>query len=266
MSKLKHLMILTAVSSALILAACGNKDTATTSNPDTKATEQVTQVNNYIQNFNPTESFINRYVQPDFDFNSTLPLKGKFVNTLNDISNGSRVYNDANPEAKDHILNEVLLTINERFKAYADFYKSDNEAFKKDFGDAANNFNLDTVDLKDAIDQLNTGCINNNNYQANLDEIKKLQPVDEAARTQPFPQEIIDEVNTWNDNFKATCEFTAHLYKVVSSPNFSWSALQASTQAATANAASAEKPAEQPADKPTEQSAPADKPAEAPTK
>ncbi|RIY33009.1 hypothetical protein CJP74_03245 [Psittacicella melopsittaci] len=243
MTKVKTLGLVTALTASLFLAACNkdNTETASTSTPT-----QTASANIYVKDFNPTQAFINRYTDRSFDFNAALPLSGNFINVLNDLSNSARIVNEAPEDQKANTELRVLATTQARFEDYVKSYAEDSTAFEKDFPN--NSFNLNDANFTALLGQLSNGCEANNNYQANIDEIKKLEVKDENGNVVPFPQEVENEIANWNLNFKNTCDLTKSLYRIASQPNFSYAELQAqlAAQAAEQNApAPAQAPATQ---------------------
>ncbi|RIY34809.1 hypothetical protein [Psittacicella gerlachiana] len=221
MKMVKTLGLIAALTGSVLLVAC-NKETTTASTEN--ATTEQAAVNHYVKDFNSTQAFISRYTNRDFDFNAALPLTGKFVNVLNDLSNSARIVNEAPEDQRANVELRVLATIEARFNDYVNAYQNDQTAFNKDFPD--NSFDLSEANLTTLLGQLSNGCETNNNYQANLDEIKKLEVRDENGNPLPFPTEVENEIVNWNANFKATCDLTKSLYKIASAPNFSYQALQ----------------------------------------
>ncbi|MFC6277322.1 hypothetical protein [Psittacicella hinzii] len=251
MKKLKALGLFVAVAGAAsLLAACNDKDN--TSSTTTSAETSSAVVSKYVKDFNSTQSFINRYTNQEFNFNAALPLSGKFVQVLNDLSNGAKAVSEAPVDQRALVEDEVLLTVNDRFLSYVDAYKNDKPAYTADFPNG--DIDLDTANLKDLLDQLQGGCSTNNDYQADLDSIKRLEVKDENGNVIPFPAEVENEVVNWNANFKNTCNLAKDLYKIVSAPNFSYADLK--QQVAAKRAADA-----QPAAPATEEAAPAETPA-----
>ncbi|RIY34100.1 hypothetical protein CKF54_01295 [Psittacicella hinzii] len=229
MNKFKKLsLVATAVLAATTLVACNKEQTATTTTTQEQA-EQTQQVDVYVKDFNPTQAFINRYTDREFNFNAALPLTGKFVTLLNNISNGARLLNNAPNDEKQLLEYRILATLNKNFNEIVDNYKNDKQTFELDYPN--DEFDLEKANFSDLLSQLNTGCELNNNYQANIDEIKKLEVRDAEGKVLPFPTEVVNEITNWNGNFKATCDLTKSLYEIVSAPNFSYENLEKSLAA-----------------------------------